>query len=84
MERESATTPDLILSNNKIYHNIQIDQGPITTSDHIPIIVTISTKAITVPPVSKYNLNKANWEKFKNIIDNKMEEVTLQETPEHK
>ena len=39
-------TPDIVLGNQKIYHNIAIKQGPITTSDHIPMIIKISTKPI--------------------------------------
>lgn len=69
LERGSATTPDLVLSNNKIHHNIHLRHGPVT-SDHIPVIVAITSKAITQPPTSKYNLKRAHWKNFKNLIDN--------------
>ena len=38
--------PDIILSNNHNMYNLAIQQGDLTTSDHLPIIVKISTKPI--------------------------------------
>ena len=60
----SATTPDIILTNFRTYHNTHIEQGPLTTSDHIPIIFTISTKPIQTPATPRPNYNQANWEQF--------------------
>lgn len=39
-------TPDVILTNQNMVHNMCIKQGPLTTSDHIPIIVTLSASPI--------------------------------------
>lgn len=52
----SNTTPDIILGNSKIYHNYKIEQGPITASDHIPIIFTITTQAVKIPSTPRYKL----------------------------
>lgn len=52
----------MILSNNKIYHNINIEQGPVTQSDHLPIICTITTEAITSIAPPRYKYSHANWE----------------------
>lgn len=71
-DRNSATTPDIVLSNDKTFHNILIEQGPLTTSDHFPIICTITAKPIEIITTPNYNVNKANWEEFKRI--------TLEET----
>lgn len=42
----TAHTTDIILSNNKIDHNHTIKGGPVTPSDHIPIIFTVTATAI--------------------------------------
>ena len=64
---ETATTPDLVLSNNKTHHNIDIKPGPLTTSDHIPIIVLITANTITEPTPNSINTLKADWkEGFQN------------------
>lgn len=41
-----GTNPDIVLTNFKTHHNINITQGPLTTSDHIPIIITLSASPI--------------------------------------
>lgn len=41
LAHNTATTPDIILTNHTTHHNTLIAQGPLTTSDHIPIQVTI-------------------------------------------
>ena len=53
-------TPDLVLGNRHIHHNITIQQGPLTTSDHIPIIMSIATKPILMEGRKVYNYKKAN------------------------
>lgn len=61
----AATTPDLILNNNKQVHNIHIKPGKITTSDHLPIAVTLSANPIQVPTTPTLDLKHADWETFK-------------------
>lgn len=77
--RATATSSDIILGNNKIVHNITIIPGPLTTSDHIPIIMEITTKAITKPITPKLNMKKANWENFTEEVKSKIAQLTLQE-----
>lgn len=74
-----STTPDLVLSNNKVRHNITITSGPVTTSDHIPIIMTITTKAITkvIPPT--LDLKHAQWDPFKTEVNNNISEIHIPE-----
>lgn len=64
-DRNSATTLDIVLCNDKAYHNLLIEQGPLTTSDHFPIVCTITAKPIHIITPPRYNINKANWEVFK-------------------
>ena len=67
-------TPDIILGNRKIHLNVSITQGPVTTSDHIPIIVKISTKPIMTPSKKHLQIKKADWAKFKSsILENEKE-----------
>ena len=68
LSHNAATTPDIVLTNNKTFHNISLKPGPVTPSDHIPIIIKITTKAITIPTIPKININKTNWEIFKEDI----------------
>lgn len=57
-------TPDIVLTNNKFTHNIQISPGPLTTSDHLPILMKISASPIQIPIAPRYDFNKANWDNF--------------------
>lgn len=58
-------TPDIILCNNRLVHNLQIRPGQLTTSDHLPIIIKIAASPIQVPAPKKYDLRRANWEAFR-------------------
>lgn len=65
----TSTTPDIFLTNFKTYHNIHIEAGPLTTSDHLPIILTISASPIQVPTPPRPNYNQADWDNFKGEIE---------------
>ena len=68
----TTTTPDIILTNYRTYHNTLITQGPLTNSDHIPILLTISTAPIQTQFPPRPNFRTANWEEFQNEINNRM------------
>ena len=68
LSHNAATTPDIVLSNNKTYHNIQIQPGPITPSDHIPILIKITSQPIKIDTPPTYIMNKTNWELFSRKI----------------
>ena len=70
-----STTPDIILGNSKIFHNIESSPGPVTLSDHLPVLLTLTTKAILKPSLPILQFNKANWEQFEIEIENKMTDV---------
>ena len=76
----NATTPDLILSNNKIFHNFLITQGPVTSSDHLPLIITLTTKAIKKAIAPTYKYMKADWGNFKNEIQDKINNTHINNT----
>lgn len=62
--------PDILLSNRFHSYNYSLTQGPLTTSDHLPVILKLSTKAILVPTPPRHNLKQANWDLFQeSLID---------------
>ena len=68
-------TPDIILGNRNANLNMQITQGQITTSDHIPIIIHLATKPIIIRGKKSLRIKKANWSQFKDIIEQEMQTV---------
>ena len=65
-----TSTPDIILTNNRAYHNIRAYPGPNTSSDHTPIIVKITVNPIAIPIAPRPQFAKANWDRFKEILSN--------------
>lgn len=57
--------PDIILVNNNNFLNIAVSQGPMTTSDHVPIIVHLAICPIKLPSTPRFEFNKAGWESFR-------------------
>ena len=82
-----ASSPDLVLKNKHAHHNINIQPGPITPSDHIPILVTISTNPIQIPIATRPHYHKANWSQYKNELSNitlpTVHHLTLNEIDNH-
>ena len=73
----SATNPDKIFTNKHCYHNTLIETGKVTSSDHIPIILRLSTKPFYTKQNETYHYKRADWEHFKNILDQNIELKTL-------
>ncbi len=67
----SATSPDKIFSNKHHYLNCLSEPGEITTSDHIPIILRIAITPFIVETPPTYNTKKANWELFRETLNNR-------------
>ena len=66
--------PDIILANRHCYFNYTIRQGNLTTSDHIPVVFTIGSKPIVTENKKIYRMNKTDWDKYKNVMEKKLEE----------
>lgn len=77
--RQSCMTPDIILSNNKVMHNIIFKPESLTESRHVPMIITLTTRAITKPTQDTLDLKNANWEKFKEEMNTGMDTLNLAE-----
>lgn len=58
-------TPDIVLGNARHLHNMYIQPGSLTTSDHLPVVIRLSGSPIQVPTQPRYKLNKANWDAFR-------------------
>jgi len=68
INNRSATTPDIALTNRHAHLNIHLTQGEITTSDHLPIIATLSTNPIMVPTYPRESYKHADWNSFKEAL----------------
>lgn len=65
----SATSPDIILTNKRHFMNSHSEPGPITPSDHIPIIFSLSTSPIQVPIIERPSYKKADWDLYKEKLE---------------
>ena len=74
-----AGNPDILLGNNRVHFNLMVTQGMITTSDHLPVIIKISTKPIVIRTQKRLGIKKADWEKFKEKVTNNMERLNINE-----
>ena len=75
-------TPDIVLGNQNMHMNSSITQGPLTSSDHIPMIIRLSTKAITISKRPTLSYQKVNWENFQRAVEPNMTRSTPQVLPE--
>ena len=78
--RRRLTTPDKIITNKKFLFNLHMQQGPQTSSDHLPTIAKISTNPIQIPIKPRYSFKNAKWDEFKKELTtyNKMTSKTKQ------
>ena len=85
VEQRGLPKPDIILRNNQAFLNYAITEGELTTSDHIPILFTVSTAVIVRQATKKKQYSKTNWELFKLMTERDMEwksrEKNLQGNP---
>ena len=73
-----VSKPDKVFTNKHNYFNTYIEPGDITTSDHIPIILRISTQPILIKKPETLNYRKADWDLFQNILNDKITINNLQ------
>ena len=87
LRHNASTKPDIVLSNSVAYHNTHMEAGPLTTSDHIPIILKITGNPIQIPIKPRFQFNKGNWEDYKaeleNIVPPDLNGVSCQEIDNH-
>jgi len=69
IRHNSATSPDIVLSNR--YLNTRITRGNLTTSNHIPIILDLSTNPILIAATPRPDYKNAKWERYKEFLEEK-------------
>lgn len=70
LSHNTATKPDIVLANTHAFLNVHLKPGPITPSDHIPIIATFSANPIQIPIKHRLHFHKANWDTYKHELRN--------------
>ena len=71
ISRLSATTPDVVLANRYGHLNTHISPGNLTSSDHLPIRMVVSTNPILVPTATSPCYKRADWDSFKEVLQAK-------------
>ncbi|XP_042858894.1 uncharacterized protein LOC122245014 [Penaeus japonicus] len=71
IHQNSATSPDIILSNRYGHFNHRIIPGNLTTGDHIPVIMDITTNPILIPTTPRPDYSNADWSKYKELLRDK-------------
>jgi len=65
----STTSPDIVISNMMSFHNTHFSPGPLTPSDHIPIVMTISADPIQIPIRPRRSFYNADWDNYKTTLN---------------
>ncbi len=73
----SRTTPEKIFDNKQHYLNISFEPGEITTSDHLPVIIKLSTTPFLIEKQKGYKTNNADWDLFQNKLDTQINLTNL-------
>ena len=64
--------PDIVLGNRYANLYMTMYEGNLTTSDHVPVIMEVSTKPIMTQITPRWNLKRTDWDNFKTILSNQM------------
>ena len=62
---QSSSSPDKVLSNPSFSFAYAISPGPLTSSDHLPVVIDISSSPILIPIPPTYSFHNTNWDNFK-------------------
>ena len=83
----TSQSPDIALTNSHAYFNIHFRPGPLSPSDHIPIIVTISSNPIQVPIRPRLQFSKTDWTVYRDILTEvgrpELTDATLEDIDRH-
>ncbi len=72
----NSRTPEKIFDDKHHYLNISCEPGEITTSDHFPVIIKLSTKFL-IEKQKVYITNNADWDLFQNKLDTQVHLTNL-------
>ena len=79
---QTRRSPDIVLANDRAYLNIHLKPGPLTPSDHSPIIAKLSYDPIQIPINRRFQFSKTNWTEYKDILSNFRPDISRHETLE--
>ena len=65
--------PEIVFSNKLAFLNFAILRDQLTSFDHLPVIIKLSTKPIIKTGIERFKFTTANWELFKEKIEEKIE-----------
>ena len=69
LTHRSATSHDIILANNRVFHNTHSKAGThLTSSDHIYIVFAISASPIQIPIKKRDEVRRADWDRYGQIL----------------
>ncbi|XP_063850376.1 uncharacterized protein LOC135094309 [Scylla paramamosain] len=60
-----TSSPDIALTNRANFLHCSLSSGPLTTSDHVPVILDISTSPILIPSTKTFTFHRTDWDAFK-------------------
>ncbi len=72
----SSTNPCKCFSNK--HHYSVIEPGDITISDHLPVILKLSTTPFIIEKQKIYKTNKANWDLFHYKLDSQINVTSVE------
>ena len=67
--------PDIIFSSQNAFLKYAVERGSLTTSDHFPVILKLSTRPIVKRAEQTRCLRKTNWETFKDRMEERMDQT---------
>ena len=67
-DHRSSSILDIVLANEHTFYNYHISPGPHTSSDHIPVILKISSNIIWIPIKKRKQYTKADWDSYENHL----------------
>ena len=70
LKPNSATSPDIIVTNKYLTINTHSRPGPMTASDHLPIVLTVSTDPILIPIKPRPSYKQADWDGYSHTLSN--------------
>ena len=71
----STGKPDILLANRHHHWNYSLHRGDLTSSDHWPVILTLSSKPIVIPTPQYIKYQAADWDSFRTRLISKMDQL---------
>jgi len=71
--------PDLAFTNRQSTHlHHHLSPGQLCGSDHIPLIIRISTNPIAIPSPPLFNYTRVDWDAFRETLDSEHTQIPLE------